>query len=254
MSITILNRANQLPDDGWFPFEAPGEHINHAARVIQVIDNKAVSSIVSTFNADARSANFAGIPVDKDHLGKDADKPSEALGWVMALRDQNGTPEARIDWTSLGKPLVTSAPGVPPAYKFFSTEYDPSECEKIGTRVIGKKTYDVVRPLRLAGLSLTNQPNNKGQRPISNRQPMHADADETRAFAILNRASTLLTANPAAGFVACWKQAEREIPSASADAAAVMANRVYNRALELTAAAPRRSLSDCWMQAQNELA
>jgi len=173
MNTRILNRAGQLPPDGFYQIEALGEHINHAAKVVQVIDAKAVASIVNRFNAEATAAGaeYSGMRVDKDHLSQSMTNPTESLGWTMALRNRDGTPEAQIKWTALGRPLVEATADQPPVYKFFSTEYDPEQCEKIGTRLVNRKTYDVVRPLRLDGLSLTNDPNNKGQRPISNRNP-----------------------------------------------------------------------------------
>lgn len=190
MNPPILNRAGKLPDDGWYQIEAPGEHINHAAKVVQVIDPKAVDSIVSRFSAEATKGgeNFAGMRIDKDHLSQSMANPTEALGWEMQLRNRDGMLEGKIDWTALGLPLIEAKPGQPPVYKFFSTEYDPAECEKIGSRVINKKTYAVIRPLRLDGLSLTNDPNNKGQRPISNRDGTSAGAaEETQPDNKMNR-------------------------------------------------------------------
>ncbi|MBI5768754.1 MAG: hypothetical protein HZA93_13230 [Verrucomicrobia bacterium] len=171
MNPRILNREGKLPSDGWYNIEANGEHINHRARVIQVIDAKAVTSIVNRFSQEAAVEHFAGQRIDKDHLSQSEDNSTESLGWAMELRNRDGLLEAKIDWTGLGLPLIESAPGKPPVYKFFSTEYEPAECEPIGTRKIKNRTYDVVRPLRLDGLSLTNDPNNRGQRPISNRNP-----------------------------------------------------------------------------------
>lgn len=174
MNTRILNRAGKLPEDGFYQFEAPGEHINHAAMVVQVVDAKAIDAIVNQFTDESKADNFPGIRIDKDHLSQAITNPTESLGWISQLRNRGGIPEARIDWTALGQPLVDAKLGQPPVYKFFSTEYAPEQCEKIGTRIVNRKTYTVVRPLRLIGLSLTNDPNNKGQRPISNRS---GDAD-----------------------------------------------------------------------------
>jgi hypothetical protein len=186
MNPRILNRDGKLPDDGWYNIEANGEHVNHASKVVLVIDEKTRTSIVNRFAAEVKAAgeNFPGIAIDKDHLSKQVDEdnklpnPSEAYGWGMQVRNRDGLLEAKVDWTGIGLPLVDSKDGRPPAYKFFSTEYDPGECEKIGTRKIANRTYDVVRPLRLDGLSLTNDPNNKGQRPISNRNGNPAGATD----------------------------------------------------------------------------
>lgn len=186
MRTRILNRDGQLPADGWYNIEANGEHINHRARVIQVIDAKAVTSIVNRFLQEAAAENFAGQRIDKDHLSASEDHETASLGWAMELRNREGVMEARIDWTSLGQPLIESKPGKPPVYKFFSTEYDLGECEPIGTRTVRNKKYAVVRPLRLDGLSLTNDPNNKGQRPISNRNGNSADAAENNKPSMKN--------------------------------------------------------------------
>ena len=187
MNPRILNRAGQLPEDGFYQIEALGEHVNHAARVVQVIDAQAVESIVNRFNAEATQGggDFPGLRIDKDHLSQSLENPTEALGWTMQLRNRAGIPEAKIDWTALGRPLIESKEGTPPVYKFFSTEYDPAQCEKIGTRVVNKKSYALVRPLRLDGLSLTNDPNNKGQRPISNRNGNPAGAAENQPTIIM---------------------------------------------------------------------
>lgn len=187
MNTRILNRDGQMPEDGWYQFEAPGEHVNHAHQVVQVIDEKAINSIVNRFAQEAQAPNFAGMRLDRDHLSSSLENPTESLGWGMQARNRDGIPEMKIDWTGMGLPLVESKPGQPPVYKFFSTEYEPSEVEKIGTRKVGNRTYAVVRPLRLAGLSLTNDPNNKGQRPISNRNGGDADAD-TQKHTIMKNA------------------------------------------------------------------
>lgn len=165
MNTRILNRAGKLPEDGWYQIETPGEHINHEAKVVQVIDDKAITSIVNRFTEEAKAPNFAGQLVDRDHFSSDPDKPSDAMGWTVELRNRNGIPEGRIDWTTAGQPLVEGK-----VYKFFSTDYRASDCEVLGKRIVDGKSYRVVRPLRLDRLALTNDPNNAGGKPISNRQ------------------------------------------------------------------------------------
>jgi hypothetical protein len=185
MNTRILNRDGKLASDGWYNIEALGEHINHRAKVVQVIDAKAVESIVNRFAREAAQEHFAGQRIDRDHLSASEENPTESLGWTKELRNRNGLPEARILWTKLGQPLIESTPENPPVYQFFSTEYDPEDCERLGTRMVGKSRYTVIRPLRLAGLSLTNDPNNRGQRPISNRNSAVAERDETKTMKTL---------------------------------------------------------------------
>ena len=175
MNTVILNREAKLPTDGWHQIEVPGEHVNHLAKVVQVIDAKAVESILNRFKADATKPNFAGLLVDRDHFSLDPKEPSEAMGWALELRNREGIPEARIDWTAAGRPRVEGKD-----YKFFSTVYDPEECEQLGTRIVNGKPYRMVRPLHLERLALTNDPNNKGGKPISNREANSGAAAETK--------------------------------------------------------------------------
>ena len=149
MNILIVNRVAGSGDEDWYNIEANGEHVNHAWGVVQVIDAKAISSIVKRFQDEAASAgdNHDGMRIDKDHLSDSMENPTEAMGWLMALRDSGGKLEGRIVWTPLGMPLVRPSAGMAPAYKFFSTGYYPGECEELGERDIKGKTYSVMRPL-----------------------------------------------------------------------------------------------------------
>ncbi len=168
MNSRILNRAGQLPADGWYQIEVTGEHLNRAAGVVQAIDAKALDSIVNRFQAAAREAGdgFAGLLIDQDHFSLDPEKSSEAFGWLKEVRNRDGQLEGRIDWTDIGEPAVKSG-----RYKFFSTVYDPADVEKVGERRVRNRAYPLVRPLALERLALTNDPNNKGGKPISNRDP-----------------------------------------------------------------------------------
>lgn len=217
MNARILNRARQLPADGWYQIEVTGDHVNHEAGVVQVVDDLALGSIANRFRAAAEAAGdkFAGLLIDQDHFSLDPEKSSEAFGWLMEVRNRDGQLEGRIDWTDIGEAAVKSG-----RFKFFSTVYDRQNVEQIGSRKIANRAYAVIRPLALDRLALTNDPNNKGGKPISNRQPAEAetaqptkttmkqvnvilglaeDAPETSAVAeiqkIKNRAAALETEN-----------------------------------------------------------
>ena len=71
--------------------------------------------------------------------------------------DSHGQLHALLDLTEPGKQDVIGK-----VYKFFSTEYPASDLQDLG----GGR----VRPLRLGGLAFTNRPNNRGGKPISNRE------------------------------------------------------------------------------------
>jgi hypothetical protein len=150
------------PADPWYQIEATGEHPNKRAGVVQVIDQVAIDSIVNTFNRGADSSpNFAGVLIDHEHFKHDEDKETRAYGWLMRLRNRAGILEGQIRWTGTGRQAVDTGD-----YRFFSTEYDSKDLQ-----VLSNSKPRRVRPLRLDGLTLTNVPNNKGQKPITNRQP-----------------------------------------------------------------------------------
>lgn len=171
MNSKILNRDAKLPADGWYEIEVAGEHFNRAAGVVQLNDEQSFTAIVNRFKAEAAKPNFGGLLIDRDHFSLDSDKSSEALGWLQEVRNREGHLEGRIEWTSAGQPLVEGK-----NYKFFSTVYDATAVEKVGTRKIKNRDYPLVRPLALERLALTNDPNNKGGKPISNRNGKSAGA------------------------------------------------------------------------------
>lgn len=161
----ILNRDFQHPADGWYHIEPKGEHPNAAGGVVQVIDDQACESIVNTFNAAAEKPDFAGMLVDHEHFRHDAEKETRAYGWLMKLENRADGVYGQIRWTGTGKAAVDQGD-----YRFFSTEYAGADMAEVRNAEPRR-----ARPLRLAGLTLTNQPNNRGGRPITNRAS-HAPA------------------------------------------------------------------------------
>ena len=148
------------PGDGWYNIERWGEHPQQTAdgkKYIQVIDDEAVRAIVEA------GVPEEGLLTDVEHVSVAVTGPrdSRAYGWVRelaALPTAEGLQLcARIEWTPLGLSLVRDR-----IYKHFSTVYSVELCADLG----GGR----LRPLQLVGLALTNQPNNPGQRPITNSQ------------------------------------------------------------------------------------
>ena len=173
MNPLILNREATPPADSWYEIETPGEHLNRAAGVVQLCDAASFDSIVNRFAAQAAKPNFAGVLIDADHFSLNPDKSTEATGWLLELRNRDGHLEGRIDWSDTGAIAVKGK-----RFKFFSTVYDPATVQKVGTRKVGHRDLPLVRPLALDRLALTNDPNNKGGKPISNRNGISAGADE----------------------------------------------------------------------------
>ena len=165
MNATILNRDFSHPTDAWYQIEPLGDHLNRAAGVTQVIDPPALDQIVLNFNAEAAAPNFPGMLVDHEHFRHQGDQESRAYGWLQQLQARPDGLYGQIRWSATGKAAVDGGD-----YRFFSTEYSPTDLVALNDAKPRR-----VRPTRLAGLTLTNDPNNKGGKPITNRLPTDGD-------------------------------------------------------------------------------
>lgn len=187
MNPTILNREFQHPNDGWYQIEPKGEHPNRAAKIVQVIDDTAVATIVNRFNADAAAGTLRHgneMLIDHEHFSGDTDKESRAYGWLTKLENRADGIYGQIRWTTTGKAAVDGGD-----YRFFSTEYDPADM-----KIVNADQPRKVRPVRLDGLSLTNMNNNRGQRPITNRnEQSRPDAVVEAANQNTNRMKNIAT-------------------------------------------------------------
>jgi hypothetical protein len=174
MNSPILNRDFSHPGDGWYQIEPKGEHPNRAAGVIQMIDDEAMISIVNRFNEDAAAGKLRHgneLLIDHEHFSDQPDKESRAYGWLVELQNRADGIYGRVRWSKTGKEAVDGGD-----YRFFSTEYDSKDCQECrgsgeANAERGARNAELpgVRPLRLAGLTLTNMNNNRGQKPITNR-------------------------------------------------------------------------------------
>lgn len=176
MNRRILNRQFQHPADGFYQIEATGFHPNARAKVVQVIDDKAVAAICANFNRDAATGALRHgheMLIDHEHFKHDGDKETIAYGWMEDAQARPDGIYARNRWTATGRPAVDGGD-----YRFFSTEYDdtdPVNYEKVDAADVPEAMrnkyagWRFIRPLVLTGLTLTNQFNNRGQKPITNR-------------------------------------------------------------------------------------
>ncbi len=163
MKVSILNRANDFehPVDGWYQIEAKGRHPNARAGVVQIVDDEACAAIAAAFNREARAPGFPGMLIDIEHFKYNEEKETRSYGWLMALQNRADGLYGQIRWTGTGQKAVDDGD-----YRFFSTEYDPAKMTVLNKGSNPKQ----VRPTELAGLTLTNVNNNKGQKPITNRE------------------------------------------------------------------------------------
>ncbi len=151
----------RLPDDGWVQIAPAGrfpiavrDAAGRTVQLVQVLDADAFDAIIADF---ANRAGEAGLLVDYDHFSLDADKSSEAAGWITALENRGDAGLwARIRWSAKGLGDVAGG-----NYRFLSPVFDAASA----TRPAGGE----IRPTRLVRAALTNDPNLRGILPLSNR-------------------------------------------------------------------------------------
>ncbi|MDD5707843.1 MAG: phage protease [Kiritimatiellae bacterium] len=188
MSAVLLNREGfAMPADGWYQVAPLGEFGHAQAGVVQVVDLAACEAMAKRFADEAKAADFAGLLIDFDHFSLDGEKRSEAAGWITALEArgegsgdgvqgsggdgenaQRATPHAqlsmaggaglwaKIRWSDVGEAAVKGG-----RYRFLSPVWRREDCEELGN--------ERLRPMRLLNAAVTNDPNLKGIRPLSNR-------------------------------------------------------------------------------------
>ena len=153
----ILNRNFELPEDDWYQLAPVGEFPHSAAGINQVIDADACTRMVAAFeNARSQSKNFPGLLIDFDHFSLDAEKKSEAAGWITDLRFRDSGANiglfANIRWSDVGEAAVKGG-----RYRFLSPVWARTDCEDLGDNRL--------RPVRLLNAAVTNDPNLKGILP-----------------------------------------------------------------------------------------
>jgi len=169
MNPKILGESFNHPADGWYQIEALGEHVHRAAGLVQVIDAEAARAMAKRFNAEAAAGELrhgSELLIDHEHFSDQPDQETRAYGWLQELAQRADGIYGRIRWTRTGRAAVDGGD-----YRFFSTEYEPRDLAVLAPETRGGKSgLKRVRPLRLAGLTLTNMNNNRGQKPITNRE------------------------------------------------------------------------------------
>ena len=146
-----------LPIDGWYHLAPRGRFSGtddlSDKPVIQLLDDEAFDAILADFNQQASAENFSGILIDYDHFSSDPDKTSEAAGWITELQIREDGLWFRVRWSQVGESNLKSG-----CYRFISPVFGGAYTDK-----------ETARPVQLLRAGLTNDPNFKTLRPLSNR-------------------------------------------------------------------------------------
>lgn len=146
-----------LPVDGWYHLAPrgrfPGTDDLSGHPVFQQMDDACFSAVLADFKIQASAENFGGILIDYDHFSSDPDKTSKAAGWITAIEVRPDGLWFQARWSQEGESNLKAG-----CYRFISPVFDGIYLDK-----------ETVRPMRLVRAGLTNDPNFKTLRPLSNR-------------------------------------------------------------------------------------
>ena len=171
--VPIFNRSSsgafELPSDGWYQLAPLGEYpvgleINPAtglnafgtkhASAVQVIDNHAVASMAQALVTGSE------LLIDFEHNSHDLDKSTEAAGWITKLESRAEGLWQQPRWSDNGEAAIKGG-----RWRYTSPSWMPDDCE-----IVSNTTTELrVRPLRITDAGLTNKPNLRGLKPLSNR-------------------------------------------------------------------------------------
>lgn len=144
-----------IAEDQWFHIAAPGEWPHKPTGLTQILDDEAMSAILTSFNEAKTSPNWAGMLVDFDHQSLDQDKPTIAAGWITELDKRPNGLWARVRWSDVGQKSIEGG-----RYRFISPVWRSSDCCDCGDKRI--------RPMKLMNCAVTNDPNIRALFPLSN--------------------------------------------------------------------------------------
>jgi phage I-like protein len=219
ITLPLSNRAGFTPAGELIHVVPFGRYPERETGIVQVIDMKAVHSMVNDFNEQAKKPNFLGLLLDADHFSYNPEKSSEAYGWITELVSDDDGIWARVRWTDVGEAALQSG-----RYRLVSPAWMPQDTETV--------SKNEIRPLRLHSVALTNAPNMKGMVPISNRRTNENESDdnmteEQAARLIKTEADGIRAVNNRMSWDHAWALAESRQPGAAKVIANANRSRVF---------------------------
>ncbi len=162
--LCLLNQASTPFDASrscWAHVCPFGEHpwvsADGKETIVQVIDQAAVENMARTYPIGTPASR-----VDVDHKSMDVQNTTEASGWGKETQIRDDGLWVRIDLTTHGLPLVNGK-----VYQFTSPCFPRDGLVDLGN---GR-----MRVTQLGVIALTNDPNLRGQKPLTNRRSESAN-------------------------------------------------------------------------------
>jgi len=167
--VVIFNRAPLVSTDGWIHIVPKGELPNSQAKIVQILDDTALDSILAGIEKvkNRMGDKWPGIYAGREHFIYQPDQDSAALGWFKEFEKRSDGIWANEDGlTPAGTQAVKNR-----EYKYTSFVADPSDLKKIE----GKR----YRVMGIETVGFTNQANGKELlTPITNRENIFAASRE----------------------------------------------------------------------------
>lgn len=162
--LCLLNHASEPFDSSkscWAHVCPFGEHPwvsdDGKETIVQVIDRAAVEAMARTYPVGTPNSR-----VDVDHKSMDVKNTTEASGWGKEAQIRDDGLWVRIELTTFGQPLVNGK-----VYQFTSPCFPRDGLVDLGN---GR-----MRVTKLGVIALTNDPNLRGQKPLTNRRSESAN-------------------------------------------------------------------------------
>lgn len=157
----ILNRLDAVPNFKWMHVCPLGEHpwtsADGAEVIVQIIDQEACEAMARTYPLSIPNSR-----VDVDHESMDADKRTAAVGWGRKAEARDDGLWVEVEWNPDGYQLVSNK-----VYRFNSPCFP-----RDGLVALGNGRFRVTK---LGVIALTNDPNLRGQKPLTNSRAQSAN-------------------------------------------------------------------------------
>lgn len=172
--IIISNRASLASDGGWIHIVPNGELPNADGKIVQVLDDTSMDSILANIQKDKTRLGdkWPGIYGGREHFIYDDGKDSAALAWFKDFEKRDDGIWASEDGlTPAGSAAIQNS-----EYKFTSFVVDHADLQKMAGQFVD--SLPCYRVMKIDTIGFTNLPNAKELlTPITNRQQNGADSE-----------------------------------------------------------------------------
>lgn len=176
----LINSLNAAASFRWMHVCPIGEHPWSSAdgkeRIVQVIDREGCEHMARTYPLSIPNSR-----IDIDHESMVNDKRTAAVGWGRRAEVRDDGLWVEVEWNPEGRELVANK-----IYKFTSPCFPRHGLVDLG----GGR----MRVTRLGVIALTNDPNLRGQQPLTNRRAHAADHNTNDTNTTMDYKAMLLKA------------------------------------------------------------